>query len=163
MHLGIADQTTVCQVDLSAPVAKHSPVRISIRADLKHVLTRQHTKPTPYPKAAPVCCRQNLPADRELVELVQHTLSDAATMTPEVMQDRIDQAYGDWTGAAEANIDSLFGIGRAPGASRTSGYRTRLKPVLGLGCRNQTGDSLSFLLRKVIAPASYTHLPLPTI
>ncbi len=88
-----------------------------------------------------------------LVELVQHTLSDAATMTPEVMQDRIDQAYESWAGAAESNIDSLFGIGRATGASRTSGYRTCLKPVLGLGCRPQTGDPMSFLLRKVIALA----------
>jgi hypothetical protein len=154
IHNGIAAQTTVCRIDVLAPVAKHSPVRISIRADLKSVLTRQITKPAPYPKAAPICCRQDLPVDRALVELVQQTLDEAPSLPPEAMQDRIDQAYGSWTGAAEANIDSLFGIGRAPGASRTSGYRTCLKPVLGLGCRNQTGDPLSFSLRKVIALAA---------
>ncbi len=55
---GIAAQTTVCRIDLRAPVAKHCPVRISIRADLKHVLSRQITVPVSYPKAAPICCRQ---------------------------------------------------------------------------------------------------------
>ena len=70
IHHGMAAQTTVCRVDQLAPIAKHSPVRISIRSDLKHVLSRQITKPVAYPKAAPICCRQVPVVDHELMKSV---------------------------------------------------------------------------------------------
>ena len=33
-------------------------MRLAIRADVKHVLSRQISRPPAYPKAPPVCCRQ---------------------------------------------------------------------------------------------------------
>ncbi len=100
-HQGSTGETTVCRIDNMAPVAKHCPVRISVRADVKHVLTRQITKPVPYPKAAPICCRQVPVIDQALASSVRDTLAEARSLSPQPLQARTRCAHHTWPAAAE--------------------------------------------------------------
>ena len=84
---------------------------------------------------------------RQAVALVE----EGSRLCGTAQQAGLDDLYQSWAGEAESHLDSLYGISRTQQSSRIHGFVTKLKPVLGLGCNHQTGDSLSFGLRRVLA------------
>ena len=124
IHTGLSSLVTCCSVDDGAPIAKHSVVRLSLRADNKQGLSRQMVRPVMYPKAAPVCCRFSPRPKTALVRQANALVEEGPHLMGTSQQAGLDELYQSWAGEAETHLDSLYGLSRSQPSSRVHGFIT---------------------------------------
>ena len=150
VHRSLAAQVTSCAIDPSAPVTKHCPVTLSLPVETKAVITRQLRAPAPHPKAPLISC-QPKPCKHQELRTSLEEVADAECQPP---QETMDRLYGSWAAAAETHLDSLIGLDRNGKGSRADVHEAVWRPAVKQGALHQTGDSLSFCLRRVDAYAA---------